>query len=370
MHLVPTNVTEGVGIRVNATENPYYYVLDPVRQDIEMYSQDQQFTDDSSSATGHHNPPGPHLPMSYGGLNLPAQQSEHGNNVPGGWHNPLEWQLAILLHDNHYDWDVSDPSTQSFAVADTSTSHREDAYQSTHNNEGIAPTLTIQPGHALGGQLGGSYGESGPRVVSSHNVPQCNESVADVPAKLHQLIPADEDRENTSSAAVGESDIWSSCFGLTESTVGPATMVPCHLSGKGSHYVDGLEPLLGMCAAQVAETPLFTQTPTIVKDALGYANPIAAYRRLMDEGGPKVPTEEMDRLFFPSDQKHEKDENGHYVCRIMGKITVKGPIEWRVSSPCGTKLKTMDNYRRHILQTHMGLGRTAPKQTLTDSIGE
>jgi hypothetical protein len=150
----------------------------------------------------------------------------------------------------------------------------------------------------------------------------------------------------------------------------PTVMTPFHVSAKGVPHAcrdGGFEPPLGVYPYDDTSPHLH---PTTEKDPHGFAKPIKIWERLMDESSSKVRTEEMDRLFFPEDQKHGHNKQGHYICQLKGSISRGGQAEWTVSRhACRKELKTTDAYRRHLQEIHLGVGRTRSHGNMRERIG-
>ena len=108
----------------------------------------------------------------------------------------------------------------------------------------------------------------------------------------------------------------------------------------------------------------------LAKDANGYVIIEAAWQRLLRK--PVLRTGDFGRLFFPPDQTAEPLGKDARRCRVKASVTKSGRPEWvpnPFDEPCGHELESVDSYRRHIINQHLGCPRgTSSKQE--DWIGE
>ncbi|KIM24897.1 hypothetical protein M408DRAFT_26684 [Serendipita vermifera MAFF 305830] len=148
------------------------------------------------------------------------------------------------------------------------------------------------------------------------------------------------------SAQAGQGRANGTAHTTAETVVSPPAVSPrLHRSGRGKYQHECKD-----CEHDDA----------LEKDVLGYVNPLAAYRRLADHPNRKpVCSKELDRLFFPADQKHAHDHEYRYVCQVKMKINDTGDrwVMLDTPGPCGETLGTTDCYRRHIIGVHLNLGR-------------
>jgi len=102
---------------------------------------------------------------------------------------------------------------------------------------------------------------------------------------------------------------------------------------------------------------------SLPKDANGYVVIEAAWERLLK--GPVLRTGDFG-LFFPPDQTAEPLGNDARRCRVRASVTKSGRPEWLPNpfdEPCGHELESVDSYRRHIINQHLGCPRgTSSKQ--------
>ncbi|PVF96509.1 hypothetical protein CPB86DRAFT_786862 [Serendipita vermifera] len=62
-------------------------------------------------------------------------------------------------------------------------------------------------------------------------------------------------------------------------------------------------------------------------------------------------------LYFPVEQRPEVDGK-MYKCRLRFKVPESGPICWGAEqAPCNRKFRSMDIWRRHVIEGHLGCRR-------------
>lgn len=101
---------------------------------------------------------------------------------------------------------------------------------------------------------------------------------------------------------------------------------------------------------------------TARRDAWGYMYPVIAYKWLLSPS-VKRSTYHLERLLFPSEQRARSTVEKWFECQLRGSIAPNGAAIWNHSGrACRHVLKTIDSYRRHIIQHHLGCRRQRGKR--------
>jgi hypothetical protein len=110
-------------------------------------------------------------------------------------------------------------------------------------------------------------------------------------------------------------------------------------------------------AKKNAPRPSSKNNVNLPRDKKGYAIPEHVQNLLDSRKGPYLPTILLEEKCFPQHDAHIPLHDGIF-CQVRGKISNSHPSVWDHSDvPCGTYLKSMDNYRRHLLEKHLNQRR-------------